>query len=186
MATVGWVARDGQRVVVTGSAACEGCPTSTWRSEDGVRWRRSRVEVDGAEIAAVFSGMDRVLGVAATSLRDRTMAGALVASVGGGPEGGSGRDRIDGRGGRDELDGGQGIDTMLGGGGGDMLVGGSSTDILRGGPGDDLLFGSQTHDCGEECSPLLRAGGWAGRWTRPRYLSGRAPLPLQGHPLTSR
>ena len=33
-----------------------------------------------------------------------------------------------------------------------MLVGGSSTDILRGGPGDDLLFGSQTHDCGEECS----------------------------------
>lgn len=85
MATVGWVASDGDRVVATGSAGCSGCPSTTWMSEDGTRWERARVLVDGQELVGVFSGRDRVLGVTVQQLPDGTAAGTLVASPGGEP-----------------------------------------------------------------------------------------------------
>jgi Ca2+-binding RTX toxin-like protein len=81
LSRVGWVASDGERVVITGSAMCPDCRSSTWTSDDGVAWQRREVLIDGRPLVAVFSGRDRVLGVTIPWVDDTDPDGVLVAST---------------------------------------------------------------------------------------------------------
>ena len=88
--------------------------------------------------------MDTVENVNTGSGDDIIVAG--VGNVNNVFNGGSGKDRLEGRGGNDSLSGGNGDDVLIGGLGNDTLLGQNNNDQLLGGAGNDTLRGGSGND----------------------------------------